>query len=106
MDDFKWSAAEKKIAKRAFDAALKRESEAVIAKLKGLAKNAENPEDIWVIHDYLAGQRKIMDGKYDYRYSQLIVVFGRLLRERWLKDGDLDGLSEQKLQTIRHIASL
>ncbi len=70
MRNFKWSEAEKKVARRAFDAALKRECEAVMVKLKGLAANAENPEDLWAIHDYLAEQRRTIDGKYDYRYSQ------------------------------------
>lgn len=106
MGDFKWSDAEKKVARRAFDAALQREYAALLEKLKGWAANAENPEDIWAIHDYLAEQRKTIDGKYDYRYSQLIIVFGRLLREKWIGDKDLEGLGEEKLQAIRRIASL
>lgn len=106
MTYFQWSAAEKKIAKRAFDAALQRELAALLKKLKGRAAKAESPEDIWAIHDYLTEQRRSIDGKYDYRYSQLIFVFGRLLRERWLEEEDLEGLAEEKLQPIRHIASL
>lgn len=41
-----------------------------MVKLKGLAANAENPEDLRATHDYLAEQRRTIDGKYDYRYSQ------------------------------------
>lgn len=105
MIDLKWSEAEKKIARRAFDAAVKNECAAVMQKFKGLAAKAENPEDIWAIHDYLAEQRRSIDRKYDYRYSQLIVLFGRLLRENWIEDKDLEGLREEKLDAIRHIAS-
>lgn len=105
MRDYKWSEAEKKIARRAFQAALKRESAAVMENLKRLAEKAEGPDDLWAIHDYLTEQRRSIDGRYDYRYSQFIIVFGRLLRERWLEDKDLEGLGEEKLQAIRDIAS-
>jgi len=74
-------------------------------RLKRLATKAESPDDIWAIHDYLTEQRRTIDGKYDYRYSQLIVVFGRLLRESWIDDKDLEGLSEEKLNAIHRIAS-
>ncbi|MHB0985833.1 MAG: hypothetical protein ACYC05_09615 [Sulfuricella sp.] len=105
MRDFKWSEAEKKVARRAFDAALKNECAALMKRLKRLATKAETPDDIWVIHDFLTEQRRTIDGKYDYRYSQLIVVFGRLRREGWIDDKDLEGLSEEKLDAIRQIAS-
>jgi len=105
MREFKWSEAEKKIARRAFDAALKRECAAIMKRLKSLAAKAENPEDIWAIHDYLTEQRKSIDAKYDYRYSQLILLFGRLLREKWIDEKDIEGLAEEKLVPIRRIAS-
>ena len=85
---------------------MKNECEALVIKLKVLAEKAENSDDVWAIHDYLTEQRKTIDGKYDYRYSQLIVVFGRLLREKWIEDKDIEGLSAEKIQAIRHIASL
>lgn len=105
MRDFKWAEAEKKVARRAFDAALKKEYGALLKKLKELATKAEAPEDIWEIHNFLTEQRKTIDDKYDFRYSQLIMVFGRLVREGWIDDKDLDGLSEDKLNAIRLFAS-
>lgn len=105
MRDFKWCDAEKKVARQAFDAALKKEYAAVLERLKALAAKAEHPEDLWAIHDYLSEQRRMIDAKYDYRYSQLIVVFGTLLREKWIEAKALEGLGEEKLQAIRHIAS-
>jgi len=105
MRDIKWSDAEKKIAKRAFDAALQRECAELMEQLKSSAAKAEYPSDIWAINDYLTEQKKLIDGKYDYRYSQLIFVFGRLLREKLIEEKDIEGLGEEKLQHIRHIAS-
>ena len=105
MKDFKWSEAEKKIARRAFETALKRECSTVMENLKLQAAQAEKPDDIWALHDYLTEQRREIDGKYDYRYSQLITVFGRLLKEKWLSEKDIEGLGEEKLQAIDHIAS-
>jgi len=65
---------------RGLPRALKRECAAIMEKLKGLAITAEKPEDMWAINEYLTDQQKVIEGKYDYRYSQLIIVFGRLLR--------------------------
>ena len=106
MRDLKWSDVEKKIARRAFDAAFQKECTAVIQRLTALAVNARRPDDIWTIHDYLTEQRKKIDEKYDYRYSQLIIIFGRLLSEKWIEEDDIAGLSDEKLQIIHHIASL
>ncbi|MGC9998318.1 MAG: hypothetical protein ABSE79_23620 [Terriglobia bacterium] len=50
--------------------------------------------------------RREVDRKYDYRYSRLITVFGRLLMEGWIAEADLDGLAEDKLQRIKGLASL
>jgi hypothetical protein len=46
MRHLKWSETEKKVARRAFDAALRKECTAIMKRLKSLATNAENPEDI------------------------------------------------------------
>lgn len=47
---------------------------------------------------------KETDGKYDYRYSQLMQVFGRLLYEKRLREEELRGLREDKLKPIRSFA--
>ncbi|NTU42259.1 MAG: hypothetical protein HGA78_04245 [Nitrospirales bacterium] len=106
MIDFKWSDSEKKIARRAFDAAVQRELAALLKEMKDRAAKAERTEDIWALYDYLSEQRRSIDGKYDYRYSQLTFVFGRLLREGWIEEQDIDGLAEEKLERIRLIATL
>jgi hypothetical protein len=50
---------------------------------------------------YLTQRRKEIDRKYDYRYSQLTQVFGRLLYEKRLREEELRGLGEDKLKPIR-----
>jgi hypothetical protein len=106
MRDVPWSPTEKKIARRAFDAALGRQCAVVTAKLKKMAANASIPADLWKIHDYLTEQRQNVDKVYDYRYSMLILVFARLLRDGWLTEADLEGIAEEKLKHIHSIANL
>lgn len=105
MVDFIWLEAEKRIARRAFDAALKRECAALVDNLKVLAAKAEVLDDAWAIKDTLTARQKSMDEKYEYRYSQLVLLFGCLLREGWLEEIDIEGLGEEKLQAIRLVAS-
>ncbi|WP_205780747.1 hypothetical protein [Methylocaldum sp. 14B] len=103
--DFKWSDSEKKVARRAFDKALEKECASIMAKFKDMAAKVEKPEDLWAVHDYLTKQRRAIDEKYDYRYSQLIFVFARLLGEKWIDEKDLHCLSAEKLQAIQYILS-
>jgi hypothetical protein len=106
MSATEWSASEKKIARRAFDAALDRELAEVMAKFKDKAARAETPEDMWAVKQYLERAQREIDSKYDYRYSQLDFVFGRLLREKRIEERELAGLAEEKLNQIRRLASL
>lgn len=106
MYSLKWSDSEKRIARRVFDTVLQRELSEVMAEFKRLAAAAKVPEDMWAIGQILTAARRDIDSKYDYRYSQLVVVFGRLLREGHIQERDLHGLTEEKLEYIRKIASL
>lgn len=99
-----WSRSEKAIAHKAFDAALERELQEVIREAKQKAGQIKEPADLWDLEHYLTQRRKELDRKYDYRYSQLDLVFGRLLREKWIDDEDLRGLGEDKLRAIRSYA--
>ena len=101
-----WSESEKKIARRVFQAALRRELAEVMAEFKEKAANAKEPEDMWAVQEYLARMQREIDSKYDFRYSQLILVFGRLLHEQRIQDSDLVGIAEDKLAYIRRVASL
>jgi hypothetical protein len=56
------------------------------------------------LEHYLTQRRKEIDRKYDYRYSRLTQVFGRLLCEKRLSEEELRGLREDKLKSIRSLA--
>jgi hypothetical protein len=99
-----WSKSEKAIARTAFDAALKRELQDVMRKTKQMANQIKEPADVWELEHYLTERRKEIDRKYDYRYSQLTHVFGRLLHEKRLREEELRGLREDKLKSIRSLA--
>jgi hypothetical protein len=104
MSETKWSKHEKEIARRAFDAAYKRECMTILEKAREMAAKANTPAALWEIHDYLTEKRKETDEKYDYRYSVLLLVFARLVREGWIQPEEIAGLSDDKRQMIRGMA--
>jgi hypothetical protein len=103
VDDLRWSAAEKKIARRAYDAALEVVLARSMAEFKARAAAAATPSDMWDIEDYLHRRRREIDDIFDYRYSRLLFVFARLIRDGHLDEAALAGLSEEKLAIIRSL---
>jgi hypothetical protein len=101
MRELTWSPAEKAVARKAFDRALNREFEAVIEEVKKMAAKIEQPSDLWELEDHLTERRKEIDRRYDYRYSVLPSVFGDLISEGRLKEDELQGLREDKLEHVR-----
>jgi len=99
-----WSRPEKVIARTAFDAALGRELHEVIQEATKMASQIQQSSDLWDLEHYLTQRRKEIDRKYDYRYSQLTHVFGKLLYEKRLREEELRGLAEDKLKSIRSVA--
>lgn len=106
MDELRWSKAEKEIARKVYDAAYERECLAIRARVVQMLEGENDSRQIWRIHDYLTEERRVTDRKYDYRYSRLDLVFGILLREAWLKESELSGLGQEKLQRINAYARL
>ncbi len=106
MHDLKWSAAEKQLARRAFDSALTAELAELVAAFKTSAAAVTTVDEVWSIQERLVRRRREIDEKYDYRYSRLLFVFGWLLRERRLSLEQLAGLSQDKLEILRRMASL
>lgn len=102
--DMTWSRSEKAIARQAFDGALKRELHELTQEAKEIAKKMKQPSDLWDLQEYLTQRRKEIDHKYNYRYSHLTEVFGRLLYETRVSEEELRGFSEDKLKTIRSLA--
>ena len=103
--DIAWSKAEKAVARRAFDLAYRRECEAIRGHVNGFLSDSAAPEDVWRVHDFLTEQRREVAEKYDSRYSVLIVVFARLMREGWLRASDLDGLHAEQVSRIVALAN-
>ena len=101
-----WSKGEKAIARRAFEQTDERECTALAGEVRRRAISIKEPSDMWALHDLLTRERKATDEKYDYRYSVLIFVFARLIREGWLNEAELAGLAEEKLAKIRLILEM
>ena len=102
--EFKWSKAEKKIAKQAFDLAYDKKCQKIIEQIK--RRNLSTGEDIWKLGSYIHKQQKEIDSVFDYRYSQLILVFSILIKKNLLSLQDLAGLNDEKLDTINKILKL
>jgi hypothetical protein len=100
-----WSKSEKAITRKAFDAALQRELHEVMQEAKHMASQIQQPSDLWELEHYLTERRKEINSKYDYRYSQLTHVFGKLLFENRLTEEELRGLGEDKLKSIHSTAN-
>jgi hypothetical protein len=95
-----WSRSEKAIARKAFDAALKRELHELMQETKKMASQINKPDDLWDLEKYLTERRKDINRKYDTRGSRLKDVLGRLLYENRLEEKDLRGLREEKMKSI------
>ena len=100
------SKSKKAIGRTAFDAALERGTHQVMEEAKQKANQIKEPADLWDLEHYLTERRKEIDRKYDYRYSQLTHVFGRLMYEGRVSEKDLRGLGDDKLKSIRSLADL
>src|SRR3990172_3037292 len=100
---YKWTQSEKVIARRVYNRAYERECINIYNKVKEMLSQMKDPKDIWKIEDYLDEERTNVDGKYDYRYSVLVMVFGRLMREGLIEETDLQGLEPEKIARIKRI---
>lgn len=106
MRDFSWTAAEKKVARAAFDLAVNRELASVRREVESMLAASPDVHTVWRVHEFLSDKRREIDSKYDYRYSVLISVFARLLQEGWLSEGDLRGLAADKVEAMIRIVAL
>ena len=103
MRDLRWSQSEKAVARKAFTLALQREFDLVIRETKQRAARIEQPSDLWELELYLTERRKEIDRLYDYRYSVLPMVFAVLIQKGRLREEDLQGLADEKLEYIRRL---
>jgi len=106
MHDIRWTNSEKKLAHEVFDAAVQQELSEIIADFKSKAAALSEPDELWSLVKRTDRKRQEIDDKYDFRYSQLLRVFGQLMREGRITEQALTGLSEEKVSIILHIAGL
>lgn len=92
MNNLKWTESEKRLSRRVFEAALTAELNEIMAEFKTKAADAATPVAMWAVQDYLAKKRHDIEAKYDFRYSQLLFVFGRLIREGRIQEEQLSAL--------------
>ena len=100
-----WTKSEKEIARRVYGSAYLRECKAIAEDVRRAIAGVEDPAELWKIHDLLTKRRRQMDEKYDFRYSVLVWVLGRLVREGWITEEEVEGLSADKLATIKEVAA-
>ena len=106
MQDFNWSPKEKQLARTVFEHAAVVEEQELLERFKAKSATLRNLEELWALQFAIRDAEREYQQKYDYRYSQLIVVFGRLVQEGRISIDTLHGLSEEKLKNIERIASL
>jgi len=104
--ELKWSATEKKIARSAFDLALKNEMTKLKIELCQKVSKTMTNKEVWALEEFLSKYRKDFDNKYDYRYSQLLRVFGILIYEGFISLDDLEGLADDKIEAIKIFSSV
>ena len=100
MTELVWKDSEKKAARRAYEIAVKAEIADVIEQVKARAAALADMDGVAELQGYIAERRRNIDRTYDYRYSQLIVVFARLILDGRLTLEHLDGLDHEKRQKI------
>jgi hypothetical protein len=101
-----WTSTEKKTARRAFDKAFERHCTAITAEAKQMLETVTAPSDVRRVQEYLSEHLKTVDRIYQYRYSALLLVFSRLMRDGWVTEADLAGLQPEKIASIKCGASL
>src|SRR5215470_19323548 len=87
-----WSRSERTIARKVFDAALKRELLQVMQEAKRMASQIKQPADVWKLEGFLTQRRKDIDRRYEFRSSRLTQLLGMLLSEHRINDEDLRSL--------------
>ncbi|MCC4591379.1 hypothetical protein LL974_09565 [Xanthomonas campestris pv. cannae] len=106
MHDMSWSASEKKAARALFDTALQRELQAYLQEFKRSAASIDTPDALWPLVNQAVKKQREIAQTYDYRYSQLILVFAGLLRRGIIQEAEVAALGDDKARHIIALASL
>ena len=101
-----WATTERSIARKVFDAALRRELREVMRETKHMANKIKEPADMWELERHLTQRRKDIDRKYKFHSSRLTQVLGILLCEGRIAAEELRGLSDDKVKAILSLAKV
>lgn len=96
-----WSQSEKTIAQTALQTAYQRETGALIQNIREQATQITLLDEVWQLHDFLSARRHDVDGKYDASEATLMFTLSRLVKEGWLRLGELEGLEADKRAKVR-----
>ncbi len=106
MNEWKWSPAEKAIARQAFSRALDEELRELIQLAKERAVRIDKAEELWELESWLKERRLEINLQYDYRYSFLPGVFSSLLARGRISRRNLEGLAPEKVEILVRSASI
>jgi len=95
-----WTQIEEDVARKAFEIAYKRETNALIDSVRYKASSLTEIDDMWQLHDFLSVKRHEVDGRYDYNLPMLVFVFAGLIKDGWITLKELEGLNGDKLAKI------
>lgn len=98
-----WSKKQKETARVLFDLAKQRDYDNLMQSVKDFC--LEEDGDIWKLKDFLNTKANEFDIKYDYRYSQLPLLFTNLEEEGLLYASELEALGADKFQQIKEISN-
>ena len=101
-----WSLKEQALAHFCFDLAYNREIAFLMQSVCLKSNSITTVDDMWHLHDFLSARRHNLDGKYDFRYPFLIMVFGQLVKEGWLQLTELEGLDSDKRAKIAAMSKM
>ena len=96
-----WSKSEKEVARKVFNMAKKRAYDNLINTIN--SKKIQSSDDIWSLRDLLNEKAIEFDNIFDYRYSQLVILFVRYVQDGLLDIEELTGLSEDKISVIKNM---
>ncbi|NOT85183.1 MAG: hypothetical protein HOP02_10500 [Methylococcaceae bacterium] len=91
-----WSKHEKIVARKAFDLALARRNQQLIEQVNNT--HAKSVDEVWALLEVLQTANRDMQRVFDFRYSQLDLVFLRLIHDGLLSIAELEGLGPERLK--------
>jgi hypothetical protein len=101
-----WTNPEKEIARNLYAKVVLEEYDEIIKDFKRRAQKVKTRDEFWEMENYIKEVHRDLEARFDPRYSQILFVFGSLLRRGKISNEQLKGLSNEKINEIHRIAKL